>query len=196
MRRAIAVLIALCLIAPAAAIAQEDELVLTPVTEREDIVALLAGYAGDWTGRGESRADFDDPMEASACRLEATFDTDTATLTNGGACANAVRAIDIGGTLSVTEEGELTGGYFGQFEQAELLESNGAAYEEGFIINATYRLTLRGRENDFDMEVRVGVPILRDDGRTAFSLVMLVRDPDTDAFVEFTRMVFTRNLDA
>ena len=42
--------------------------------------------------------------------------------------------------------------------------------------------------------VRVGRPLLDAAGRTAFSLVVLVRNPETNEFVEFSSFEFTRNL--
>ena len=189
MRRPLSLLLAMLLFLPAVSNAQEAG--LTPITDRDDIVALLATYAGQWTGRGESRSDFDDELEATACRLETVFDAATETLTNEGVCANAVRAIDVNGELFITADGELTGGYFGRFEQAELLESRGAAYEEGFIVNARYNVELRREIREINVEIRVGVPVLRDDGRTAFSMVVLVLNADTGEYVEFSVLIFT-----
>ncbi len=193
MRRSLSYLVGFFIVLGGAAQAQVTD--LTPVTDRDDMVAMLAAYAGNWTGRGESRSDFDDELEASACRLETVFDAATETLINDGACATAARSIDVDGNLTVTPAGELTGGYFGQFEQAELLESNGAVYEEGFIVNARYALEIRQEVRELDIEIRVGVPILRDNGQTQFSMVVLVLDPDTNEYVEFSVMRFTLDRD-
>ena len=191
MRRSFLPFVALALLVPSQSSAQESE--LTPITERSQIVALLSSYAGEWTGRGQSRNDFDDELEAAACRLETVFDAATETLTNTGACANAVRAIDIDGELTITEDGGLTGGYFGRFDEAQLLESGGVAYEEGFIVNAVYSVEFRGEEREIDVEVRADAPIVRDDGSTAFSMVVFVLDQDTTEYVEFSVMIFTLN---
>lgn len=192
MRRSFLPFIALALLVPSLSSAQETA--LTPIADRSQIVALLASYAGEWTGRGQTRSDFDDELEAAACRLETVFDAATETLTNTGACANSVRAIDIIGELTIAEDGGLTGGYFGGFDAAQLLESGGVAYEEGFVVNARYQVEIRREVREIDVEVRVGAPILRDDGRTAFSMVVLVLDQDTSEYVEFSVMIFTLNI--
>lgn len=189
MRRSFLPFVALALLVPSQSNAQE----LTPIADRSQIVALLASYAGEWTGRGQTRSDFDEELEAAACRLETVFDAGAETLTNTGACANSVRAIDISGELTVAEDGSLTGGYFGGFDAAQLLESAGVAYEEGFVVNARYQVEIRREIREIDVEVRVGVPILRDDGGTAFSMVVLVLNQDTAEYVEFSVMIFTLN---
>lgn len=193
MRRTLSFIVGFFIVLGGATQAQVTD--LTPVTDRDEMVAMLAAYAGDWTGRGESRSDFDDELEAAACRLETVFDAATETLTNDGVCANAVRSIDVNGTLSITPAGELTGGYFGRFEQAELLESSGAVYEEGFIVNARYNVQIRQEIEEITVEIRVGVPILRDNGQTQFSMVVLLLDPDTNEYVEFSVLIFTLDRD-
>ncbi len=106
-----------------------------------------------------------------------------------------MRAISIDGTLGLTPEGDLTGGYFGRFEQAELLSSSGQLYQEGFIVEARYSAQIRGATQEISVKVSVGRPAVRPDGRTAFSLIVAVLDPDTNEYVDFSTFLFTRNLD-
>ncbi len=193
MRRRLALLFALLLVVPAAASAQDAQ--LTPITTHDEAVALLALYAGDWTGRGQSRTDFGDPMEAAGCNMSTAFDVEATLLTNSGRCANTVRAINIDGTLGLTEDGQLTGGYFGRFEQAELLSSSGELYQEGFIVEAHYRVELRGGTREISVKVSVGRPTVGDDGRTSYSLVVSVLDADTNEYVEFSNFRFVRSPD-
>lgn len=193
MRRLIVPLLVAALL-PLPAISQEPEPGLTPLTERADIVALLASYAGAWTGRGESRADFDADMEPVACSLRTEFDSATDTLDNDGTCASTARQVPIDGQLMVGPDGALSGGYFGRFEdRAELLESSGIAYEEGFIVHARYLVTTRGEQREVALQIRVSVPILRGDGRTGFSLVVRMLDAEADEYVDFTRLEFLLN---
>lgn len=193
MRRRLALLFALLFLVPVAASAQDAE--LTPITTHDDAVALLALYAGDWTGRGQSRSDFDEPMEDAGCNMSTTFDAEATILTNSGRCANTMRAVNIDGTLGLTPEGELTGGYFGRFEQAQLLSSNGQLYQEGFVVEARYRAEFRGGAREIAVKVSVGRPTLGDDGRTSFSLVVSVLDADTNEYVEFSNFRFVRSPD-
>jgi hypothetical protein len=191
--RRLALLLSVLLLAPSASFAQDAT--LTPITNRDDAVAYLALYAGDWAARGQSRSNFDDPLEDAGCSMSTVFDAESATLENTGRCANTLRAIRIDGTLTITPEGTLTGGYFGRFEQAELLSSDGQLYEDRFIVEARYRAQIKGAEQEISVKVTVGRPTLRDDGRTAFGLIVEVIDPDTNEYVEFSSFTFTRNLD-
>ncbi len=187
----------LALALPAAALAQSPDGEagqpgLTPLEERADIVALMAEYAGEWVGRGTSRMNFDDPMEAASCRMTAVFDVEADTLTNEGRCANTQRAIDIDGDLTITEEGDLTGGFFSRFEVAELLSSSGEAYEEGFIVEARYLAEIQGDTQEVDARVSVGRPDQTGGGDVAFSMVIAIENPETGEFVSFSEIVFNR----
>lgn len=175
--------------------AASEEPELTPLTEREDIVALIAAYDGNWVARGQSRTNFGDPLEAASCRMSSEFDAETDTLANDGRCANTQRAVELTGDLSVTEEGELAGGYFNRFDVAELLTSSGEPYEEGFKVYATYRAEIGSDPQEIDVEASVSRPELLENGDTAFSMVIEIRDPDTDEFVVFSQMVFTKRED-
>ena len=189
MRLVTTLLLAFLLVVPAAASAQEGE--LTPITDRDEAVALMALYAGlNWTARGKSRSDFDDPLEDASCRLDATFDAETATLTNTGRCATTARAINIGGNLTITEDGELTGGYFGRFEAAQLLSSAGYFHEAGFIVEARYLAQIRRQQREIEVRISVSRPQPRDDGRIAFAMIVEVRNPDTGEYVEFSALEF------
>ena len=42
------------------------------------------------------------------------------------------------------------------------------------------------------MRVSVDRPILREDGKTVFGMIVEVRRPDTGEFIEFSSLVFTR----
>lgn len=165
---------------------------LTPIEGREAIVELMATYAGNWVGRGTSRLNFEDPLEAASCRMSATFDAEAARLVNDGRCANTQRAIDIDGDLVVGEDGELTGGFFSRFEVAELLSSSGQAYEEGFIVEARYLAEIQGEAQEVDARVSASRPEQLENGDVAFSMVIAIADPDTGEFVSFSEMIFTR----
>lgn len=192
MRLATAGLVAGLAIAAIPTMAQ-DEPVLIPLADRDQVVELLSLYAGEhWVGRGQSRSDFDDPLEEASCRVDAVFDPATATLTNDGRCATTARAIDVDGNVTVTEAGELTGGYFSRFEQAELLSSSGFVHEQGFVVEASYRAEIRREIQNIDVRISAGLPVLRDDGRFAFALLVEVRNQETQEFVPFSILEFTR----
>jgi hypothetical protein len=194
MRIATAVLIALVAAAPVLASAQEP--ILIPLGDRDQVVALMAEYAGrNWIGRGESRGNFDDPLEEASCRVDATFDVATATLTNTGRCATTARAVDVDGTVTVTPDGELAGGYFSRFERAELLNSTGFVHETGFVVEAHYRAEIRREVEEFDVRISAGRPQIRADGRLAFALLIEVTNPDTGEFVPFSILEFYRVVD-
>jgi len=194
MRIASAVLIALLAVAPAQSFAQDP--VLVPLGDRDQIVALMAEYAGrNWVGRGQSRSNFDDPLEEASCRVDATFDPATATLANAGRCATTARAVNVDGTVAVTPEGDLVGGYFSRFDRAELLSSAGFVYETGFVVEARYRAEIRRQVEEFDVRISAGRPQIRADGRLAFALLIEVTNPDTGEFVPFSILEFYRVLD-
>ena len=170
--------------------------VAVPLGDRDQVVALMAEFAGEgWVARGESRANFEDPLEEASCRVDAYFDAATATLTNDGRCATTARAVRVDGDVTVTQSGELTGGYFSRFERAELLSSTGAVYETGFVVEATYRAEIRREIEEFDIKVSASRPVLRDDGRLAFSMLVEVTNPDTGEFVPFSILEFSRVAD-
>jgi hypothetical protein len=191
MRIATAVLIALAAVAPAWTYAQQPA--LAPLGDRGQVAALMAEYAGrNWIGRGESRGNFDDPLEEASCRIDATFDPATATLANTGRCATTARAVNVDGTVTVTPEGGLTGGYFSRFDRAELLSSAGFVYETGFVVEARYRAEIRRTVEEFDVRISAGRPQIRADGRLAFALTIEVTNPDTGEFVPFSILEFYR----
>lgn len=186
-------LIAASLTAAPPAFAQAGDVsALTPLTDRDEKVALIAAYAGDWVARGTSRSNFGDPLEAASCRMSSVFDAGTETLTNDGRCANTQRAIELAGDLTVTEDGELDGGYFNRFDMGELLSSNGTAYEEGFIVEAVYLAEIGGDPTEIAVKVSVSRPLQLDNGDVAFSMVVEVVDPDTAEPVVFSELVFTQ----
>ena len=170
-----------------------QEPVAIPLDDRDQVVALMAEFAGEgWVARGESRANFEDPLEEASCRVDAYFDAATATLTNSGRCATTARAVRVDGDVMVTEAGELTGGYFSRFERAELLRSTGAVYDTGFVVEATYRAEIRREIEEFDVKVSATRPVLREDGRLAFAMLVEVTNPDTGEFVPFSILEFSR----
>lgn len=180
--------------APQIAVAQSPEPgepELTPIEAREDIVALMASYDGNWVARGTSRLNFSDPLEATSCRMTSVFEAAADTLMNEGRCSNVQRAIDLDGDLAISPEGDITGAFFSRFEVAELLASEGQAYEEGFIIDATYLADVRGESEEFDVRVSVSRPQTDAGGDDAFSMVIQIRNPDDGEYMVFTELVFT-----
>ena len=173
-------------------LAQEADPALTPITEREDAVALLALYAGQWTARGTSRSNFGDELEAASCRMESLFDAATATLVNVGRCASVQGAVDLDGDLTIDEDGMLTGGYFSRFEDTEILSSDGGVYEEGFILEARYRAEIRSELQEIDVALSLTRPQLQVDGRTSFRMIIAILNPDIDEYVEFSVLEFAR----
>ena len=190
MRPIAVLLLAVLLLAPTNSLSQEPD--LTPIASRDEAIALMQLYAGDWVARGMSRNNFDDELEAAGCNMQSLFDQPSATLANTGRCANTQGAVNLDGDLTITEGGELTGGYFSRFERAELLSSDGLLYEEGFIVQARYRAEIRQQQQEIEVRVSVDRPILREDGKTVFGMIVEVRHPDTGEFIEFSSLVFTR----
>src|SRR5262245_31817298 len=120
MQRVLAGLAALAILLPLQLSAQP----LPAVATRDETVAFLQLFAGEWRGRGEARTAFDDPLETSRCDMTAAFDATTATLTNDGDCASTAGRVSLDGTLTVLPDGSLTGGFFSRFERAELISSS------------------------------------------------------------------------
>jgi hypothetical protein len=161
------------------------------IDDRDQAVALLAQYAGSgWVGRGQSRSDFEDPLEDTSCRVDAAFDAATATLTNSGRCATTARAVRVDGDVTISREGDLTGGYFGRFESAELLSSNGFVHADGFVVEATYRAEIRREVQEISVRISATSPQLRPDGRLGFNLLVEVISPDTGEYVPFSILEF------
>ena len=197
MRRATAFLTAILAVAATSTSGQDaaDRPILVPLGDRDKIVELMSQYAGEsWVGRGQSRASFDDPLEEASCRVDATFDAATATLTNSGRCATTARAVNVDGDVTVTDEGELTGGYFGRFERAELLSSAGFVHEDGFVVEASYRAEIRREIQEIGVKISASRPVLRADGRMAFALLVELIDQETGEFVPFSILEFSRVL--
>ncbi len=189
MRRFAAALVAILVLSPMRPGAQE--LLPPPITDQAEALAFLALFEGEWRGRGEARAAFDEEFEESLCNLQATFDTPSATLTNDGRCANARRGVDVGGTLALLPEGRLGGGFFIP-RGAELISSAGQLLQDRLFVEVTYR---SGRAGGVDLEtvvvqVWVSKPVVSPGGIPNFGLIVLVRNPAGE-FVDFSRMVFT-----
>ncbi len=194
MRRFAAALFAILVLSPMRPGAQE--LLPPPITDQAEALAFLALFEGEWQGRGEARAAFDEEFfdeefEESLCNLQATFDTPSATLTNDGRCANARRGIDVGGTLALLPEGRLGGGFFSP-RGAELISSAGQLLQDRLFVEVTYR---SGRSSGVDLEtvvvqVWVSKPVVSPGGIPNFRLIVLVRNPAGE-FVDFSWMVFT-----
>lgn len=184
---ALAALVAIAASVPVAAQAPE----LIRIDARDQAVALMAQYAGTgWVGRGQSRSDFEDPLEDASCRVDASFDAATATLTNSGRCATTARAVRVDGDVTISPEGDLTGGYFGRFENAELLSSNGFIHADGFVVEATYRAEIRREIQEISVRISATRPQPRADGRLGFNLLVEVINPDTGEYVPFSILEF------
>jgi hypothetical protein len=172
------------------------------VATRDETIAFLQLFAGDWRGRGEARSAFDDPLETSRCDMTAVFDAATATLTNDGSCATTQGRVSLDGSLSVLADGALTGGFFSRFERAELLSSSGQLTNDQLVLTAVYRAQIRQQEQILTVTLSLSRPInLPQEGNAfgmpipagapAFGMIIEVNDPATQQPVIFSQMVFT-----
>jgi hypothetical protein len=198
MKRLLAGLGALAILLPLQLSAQP----LPAVATRDETVAFLQLFNGEWRGRGEARAAFDDPLETTRCDMAAVFDAATATLTNDGDCASTAGRVSLDGTLSVLADGTITGGFFSRFERAELLSSSGTLGNDQLVIQAVYRTEIRRVVQDITVTLTLSRPVTLPQpgnafgmqipaGSPAFGMIIEVVDPATQQPVPFSQMVFT-----
>lgn len=200
MRRILTAALALALLGPAAAFAQQPAAAPaageTPpaIVDRAEAEAFLGLFAGTWRGQGDSRAALEDPFEETRCNLTMTWDVATATLTNGGRCSTVRGRIDIDGSVTLLADLTLAGGFFSGFQNAELINSTGQLFGDRFYVEATYRVTQPNREpQDLTVQIWVSKPGLQPDGRFAFGLIAQALDPAIQAFVDVSNLVFVRS---
>jgi hypothetical protein len=200
MRRILTAALALALLGPAAAFAQQPAAAPAPgatlpaITDRAEAETFLGLFAGDWRGEGNSRAALEDDFEETRCNLATTWDVAAATLTNVGRCSTVRGRIDVDGSMSLLADLSLSGGFFSRFQNAELTSSTGQLFEDRFYVEATYRITQPNREpQDLTVQIWVSKPGLQPDGRFAFGLIAQARDPATQAFVDVSNLVFVRS---
>jgi hypothetical protein len=200
MHRLLAGFLALLIVHPALPGAQAQEVLRVP--NRDEAVAFLALFTGGWRGQGEARAAFDEAFEESRCNLTAVFDPATSVLTNAGRCANTRRGVSVDGTLALLPDGTLVGGFLSRFENAELLSSTGRFLDDQFVVEATYRAEIGRRVEEVTVIISVSKPVSLPAGGNAFGMaipagglafgmIVQVRNPETQEFVDFSRMVFT-----
>jgi hypothetical protein len=198
MKRLLAGLGAIALLLPLQLSAQP----LPAVASRGETLAFLQLFDGAWVGRGEARAAFDEPLEASRCDMTATFNEATATLVNDGSCATTQGRVSLDGTLAVLADGTLTGGFFSRFERAELLSSSGQLTNDQLVIEAVYRAEIQRVVQTITVTLALSRPIALPQpgnafgmpipaGATAFGMIIQILDPTTQQQVDFSRMVFT-----
>ncbi|MCW5713027.1 MAG: hypothetical protein KIT43_00740 [Bauldia sp.] len=200
MRRIFTAALALALLGPASALAQQPAAAPaateTPpaITDRAEAEAFLGLFAGNWRGEGNSRAALEDPFEETRCNLTTTWDAATATLTNTGRCSTVRGRIDIDGSVTLLADLTLSGGFFSRFQNAELISSTGRLFGDRFYVEATYRITRPNRDpQDLTVQIWVSKPGSQPDGRFAFGLIAQARDPATQAFVDVSNLVFVRS---
>lgn len=171
-------------------VASAQEVLPPPITNDAEAAAFLALFEGNWRGRGESRAAFDDAMEDSQCNLNVVFDAAATTLTNDGRCANTQGGADVDGALALLPGGVLTGGFFSRFERAELLSSSGQILQDRLFVEATYTAEIRRQVQEIVVQVWVSRPAPAPNGVQSFGMIVQVRNPETGEFVDFSNMVF------
>lgn len=162
------------------------------VNSQSEGIGVLEAYVGEWTARGMSRLGIDDQPETTRCTIAVAFDQGSATLTNTGRCAIGIGSADVSGTLVLNADGSLGGAFFGDLAGADLQESRGRLYAEGFVIEASYLMDRAGDGADVDVVVRASTPVRFADGNRGFSFVVEAAHPETGETVELSSFVFVQ----
>jgi hypothetical protein len=174
---------------------------IPPVATRGETIAFLQLFAGDWRGRGEARAAFEDPLEDGVCSMTAAFDAATATLNTDGYCASTIGRISLDGSLSVLANGSLSGDFFNRFGRAQLLSSSGQLTNDRLVLRAVYQAEIRRQVQTITVTLSLERPVTLTQARSAFGttipagtptfgMTIEVLDPATGQPVVFSQTVF------
>jgi hypothetical protein len=158
------------------------------ITTRDDAIALLALYAGNWTASGVSRGSLNGELVAATCNVEATFDAGTATLAHSGRCSNGQQSFRLRDGISINQSTELVVGF--RPRAARQIDTHTGMYQGGFVVQAHY--VADATETDIDATVSASRPRLID-GRVTFNLNVDLVHPGTGQTIQFSSMTFTRN---
>ena len=144
----------------------------------------LAAFAGAWNGVGESRPGPGEPFERATCEMTASFVLRTATLRTDGRCRGAGMSFP---TADAMTAGVATGTFSSPTGIGVVIFDSTVTFGEGgFVVDTV----LDGGDLAEVINVRqvVGWPT----PAGWFDIVILVFNPTTEAYVEFSHMRFAR----